>query len=726
MSLVYKIAGVDQTIHVIAAALTKNMPFRYHRVAGSPATISFATYDLNGASGYRPAIDESFELLDGAASLVKGVIADLDEAAMSDAESGFDIGVLTNVTANDNNALILRDSYTKTYAAGTTVKQILQDLITNVLGARGVTLDPSQPDGPPLSSDMVFQDAFIDDILNKVQTETGHIWDLTTGLVLSQIAAGSVASGLTLSDNAGEVLGGVTFRQSRNTEYANRIILVYGQPQQVVITDTFTGDGVTNSWPLTYTPVPSGSFILSRGLVNEGGADLTLDAYPGTASYSYRASDNKIYRNAGAAGVGVAISFTYTVQFPQQVTVSDAGEIAAHGIYTRRYTAPDVFAKAAATDLATSLLSRTIALPKMVSVRHRSGFVKLGQTVVLDFAARSLSGAFMVIETGFYVDVDQALTYELTLVEGSQLVSSWLDYFKKGGSAAGSAGSTVISGTFIPQQTGTFEGDVVANAGKASGGEYETSLRASYVNSSTQGPAAVLGRSDKSYTWRIVADTLFGASGGRSRLKWIPSTVTSYAMALMERALGASGAAFYLLPGRGGIPLFLGDYDGQSGETPPDNRIEAILANNIMALSGVYERSRTVRMGEEVDVTSSYTLSDFTATTGNWTVDRADILNLSYAIIGKKLTISFTITATDVSAGTAELLMKIPGGFTSARRVDSMALAVDAGGNAEAIQQYVTAGGNQIHFARLSGAGNWSATTGDNTNVVGQIEIEIQ
>jgi hypothetical protein len=234
MAITITINGVDQTAKVQSSLLEGGRKLSSSRTAGSPRVLNLYTYDkTGGAGGYRPAIDQTVVVADGATTVFSGVITDIREGALSDASTGFDKGILCAVTCIDQNGLTLRDTYTKTYADGTTVKQVLQDLIANPLSTRGITLDGTQANGAALTG-FKFIDAYIDDILNSLTTITGWPWDITPAGVLSMIAPASVSCGFSLTDGGGNLFGGVTVQQGRSENYANRVTVVAGPASQIV------------------------------------------------------------------------------------------------------------------------------------------------------------------------------------------------------------------------------------------------------------------------------------------------------------------------------------------------------------------------------------------------------------------------------------------------------------------------------------------------------------
>jgi hypothetical protein len=719
MAITITINGVDQTAKVQDAVLAGGRRLNYHRVAGSPATLSLYTFDnTGGAGGYRPAIDQTVVVADGATTVFSGVVTDIREESLSESGDGWDKGILCALTCADQNGLLLRDTYSKEYADGTTVKQVLQDLITNVLTGRGVTLDGAQVNGPALTG-FKFDDAYIDDILNSLQTITGYVWDITPGKVLSMIAPASVSCGFSLTDGGGGIFGGVTVEQGRSEGYANRVTVVAGPAAQLLVTETITGTGALDHWVLTYTPVTGANgFIVSTGVVLEVGvANRTLSEPAGGGFYTWTAATNTLTRTAGVLALGQVAILIYSVQFPISVTVNDAGEQAAHGIYARKEIREDITDKATATALATGLLTLRIASPKTLRITHTKGLSKPGQSVVCTFSERNINATHMITEVMFWNEVNGALTHQVSVVSGSSLQDNWVDYFKRlGGGAGSSSGPSSISGAIIPTVTGMFERDVIANTGLADivSNLFESSLR-SYVNSAGVGAAVQLGRSDTNYGWVIVADADHGATPGAvGKLRFHPTRRGSSIECAMSLAEPDSGGTddFILLPGVN-ANLYLGDYAAlMSGLGPSDSRIEGILVANSMATSGYFERSRTTRMGAWTDV--AFNAANFTGNGSmTWTLQAGDQATYSWTMVGDTMILAIKLGTTTVG-GTPSTALRvvIPGGVLAARDVNGAAAAINNSSVVASPIWSVTTGQPYVEFfLDISGGTNWAAAT---------------
>ena len=137
--------------------------------------------------------------------------------------------------------------------------------------------------------------------------------------------------------------------------------------------------------------------------------------------------------------------------------------------------------------------------------------------------------------------------------------------------------------------------------------------------------------------------------------------------------------------------------------------------------NGIKERGRSVVLGEFTAV--AHAGGNFTAATGSWTVASGDQLTFGYSLVGKMLTVVFTIATSSVSATPASLRIAIPGGFTAAKQMYNMCLIVDNGTRVVGEAQ-VAAAGTVIIIARYDAANLATAT--DTTSVVGQITFEVQ
>jgi hypothetical protein len=174
-----------------------------------------------------------------------------------------------------------------------------------------------------------------------------------------------------------------------------------------------------------------------------------------------------------------------------------------------------------------------------------------------------------------------------------------------------------------------------------------------------------------------------------------------------------------------------------SGGTPvyPQNNVDnciqvgagaTVYFDNAIVNAGVgfLERGRTVNMGEWT--TPTYAAGDFTASASmTWTVDSGDVTTYEYTLVGKKMTVNWFLQTTTIGGSVdVQLKIKIPGGFTAAKRVAVpfwFGNSADGTGLAE-----VAAAGTVINLYRTFIAStNWTLGT-NNVYVLGSITFEVQ
>jgi hypothetical protein len=710
-------------------------------MAGAIGSLRLRVYDVLGAAGYRPAIDDTIVLADGATTVFAGRIDDVAEDGLTD----LDTGVTTMITASDWHAYCEQVTYTVTYSAGLwTLKGILQDLIAAKLGAFGVTLDASQAVGTTFLTALTYDKATIAKILNDLQQLTGWVWRIQPNKALIMISPASISCGYSLADGSSNtgVLGKVFWKQARASNYINAAIVKIGPQQAIEKTDSFTGNGATLGYVLTYTPVPSadGGFIVSRGYVSEGGANYPLGLFGVDPTlWTYDPATNRIVRSANL-GLGVIATFAYQVQFPVTVTYTDAAEVAAHGTYEGQFDAPDVTDKAPGLTLATALVRRGIATPKTVTVRTNKGIAYPGQSIALTFAERNISGTFLITAVDVASAVDGTLEYTLTCLSGTELGESWIDFYSNatgGGVASASSGSSTVSGAFIPALTGQFASALASWAGTAGGvidglARFQSSLD-QWLNGSLQGPALVLGRGAIDlWAWAIVADTFGGSTPGTaSRLRFVPtkdSATYRFAMQLAQADVPTAGV-YYLTPNQvstlylGGDPALFGPFFKIAGLFCSG----PLTGSTLNLSSSIFERGRAAALGEWTAV--AWASGDFTASgTMTFTVDSGDQVSRRYAMDGLRMEYVFRIETASIGISSgAELRIALPSGYTvggsaSSTYLGPLLYSTDNGTTFDVGLVEAVAGDTFVRLFRRD-VSNWPLNT-NLTLLRGQIRLE--
>lgn len=701
MAITLTIAGAAQTARLFSPEGKRESIKVSHSFEESVA--EFPIYDKDSTSGaYRPDVDDRVVITDGSQTIFDGIIVSVRDVPRARTNAG----VVTRVRAHGG-SILDRFTVVQTYAAGQTLKEILTHLFDFYINPNipGISLDAGMADGPTMGA-VSFDQVSLREAWARLMELTGYIIRLTPAGVIEAFEVGDKTAAFSLTKANGLALGEVTWEKQRGT-YANRVYVRYGPQTLIDKTDTFTGDGSTTEFALTYTAAALPSYL------TQGGVFVGINT-------SWTITDNAIVFDSAPSN-GQAISITYPVQFPERVSAEDAGEISSVGLWEATFDAPEIEDATQAQALADGLLRKLLDTPRIVSVRTRETPMPLpGDVITLAFEDRLVSGTYLITHVSATDVVQHVMEYKLTCVSGGEVKQSLREQLRSAVGGGIKRAGGVVTGSIAPAPSGRFVSEVVSYAGLADVAQHQSRL-GTHANATAAGPALVLGRDDSEYGWAIVADMTDTIRG----LYFIPfqeSGTYRFAMRLTQGPSPAD-AVYYLTPnGNVNGQIFLGAPSALFG---PGHRITGGYFTDLDVTNGMKERGRSIANG--VTIVPTFDSGDYTASgAGSWGVDSGDVVNLSYTFLsGKRMRVEFTIAGTDVSGTPAQLRIAIPAGNTANRRTDGFVRYQDAGATPTLGVCFVEASGTTINIEKLDGSA-FSNTTSDNTSVVGFIEFEVQ
>lgn len=697
MSLTLTIAGVDVTAsNWYLPGLDQPGQMHFSRQSGGLGPCTVVVYSVPGAV-YRPNIDDTIVISQSGTDLYSGVITDVNESGLTDLDTGLKI----TITAQDHARVFNQVLYTQTYPTGTTLKAVLQDLVAGPFAPYSITLDVSQATGPTLDT-MAFDNATGTAILNALQNISRYPWRLSPAKVLRMVLPGSEASGITLSDSSTDVIDSVTWRHGRSADYCNDVLVVAGGTTRA--DKTYTHPAVPPAttqvnFVFPYPVAATYGYITVDGVFTPIGI-TGVDAM----AWTWDAAGNQIVASP-AAIAGTVVEQMASVQFPIEATASDAGEIAAHGTYTKRFDAPTVFDINEAAQLAASYLRLGIETPRELTVRHRAGGAFIGQTVALSFAVRNVSGAWQITAVDAEDDVDAEVLYTFTCLEGAaETQPTWLDQARsvEGGAGASASGGT-ITGSVLPVPTGTFEHNVMAESAD-SRVELGTVGTSAGSDGAVGGGLQVLGSTPK---WTLVSSP--AGSFDEVRLLWWDGSGTVQVPFQIRRDTVLGG--FCIMPGKT-TNLVTPCYLGSNTDSFNAGRWTIVFAQDVNVSNGYLAHGRTVREGEWQDVT--FNAAAFTADTGaNWTLTSPDQSVLAYMLDGLTLDYTFELLTTTVVGTPLYLKIALPGGRVIRHTTSGyVRRCLDNNVAADNAMVVGIAGDNFIRIYKdKTAAANWTAST---------------
>jgi hypothetical protein len=211
-----------------------------------------------------------------------------------------------------------------------TLKEVLQELLSQLPADYGITLDPLQPDGPTFESFNSGENVKASEVIRRLQTDTanlgGYVPDLTPNKVLSMYPAGTVAAPLSLT-TATPNCRTAKWKDS-NDNPVNHIVLTCGSADEGgPVTHTWIADGVTFVFSLDGENIPASA--VSPGYVEVNGNfellytpeeavtnGIEYDQYLDSGTLTFKGTAQSLVT------VGIEVTLYYQPQRPFTVEVS--------------------------------------------------------------------------------------------------------------------------------------------------------------------------------------------------------------------------------------------------------------------------------------------------------------------------------------------------------------------------------------------------------------------
>jgi len=394
-----------------------------------------ADFDSAGSPLFRPDLDAEITVREYGTKIFGGYITGIRERGF-DGPNGMSIVVET--TSADYKVAATRRVVNETLTYGSpvgspptlTLKEVLEVIVPTYLGDYGITLDPAQVDGPSLDP-VVYVDRVLKDVLDELSVLTGYVWDIDVDKVFRMFAIGDEAAPFDLdeSDLPARYFGDITVEPTRD-QYANRVFLRYGPEGSDWVTDVWVGDGVTDTFSLSTTPLQWWVVVHDEiyfETIGDGTAIWTIDTLNKTITRV-----NGTTPPPGAPAAGASLSMRYIGQFPVTLTAEDAGEIATHGLFEMVVPATDTTDLSVAQARLTAELAKHLTVLRRITYSTRELGVKPGQTQHIDVPLRDLDTDAVIMEVVTESEPGgDALVRRVTAVEGAIIQGDWRDLYRK-------------------------------------------------------------------------------------------------------------------------------------------------------------------------------------------------------------------------------------------------------------------------------------------------------
>jgi len=383
--------------------------------------------DRTGA--YRPALNaEVIAALDGV-RVFGGNLTTVDEQDWGDYR-----GIWCPCEAADFGAT-LDTMFLNGILSGTTLRQMVQQVVDLRLAGLGYTVHPLMAEGPAIGP-AGFGFMYIRDIFDSLGTMARWPW-MVTHYKEILFAEPGLAGGPFALAATNDTINAISVHHGLD-DYANVVWIHYGTGGAREVTDTWHGDSSTKLFPVTF-PQPEGVIgqpptVLINGItkpVANWGVDTGYDWY-------WRASDAALIQDFSLPALTPADTLiaVYVANFPGAVVAVDGPGVAAYGERAIIEAQPAIFDVAQARQVAAGrLIERGGPLRKIDATTHRPGLA-VGQNILVQVPERNLDERCLVLSVNMSLDGVKAednseyWKFDVGLVEGAQYFETWQKFWR--------------------------------------------------------------------------------------------------------------------------------------------------------------------------------------------------------------------------------------------------------------------------------------------------------
>ena len=390
----------------------------------------------------RPTKRQEVLITENSIPIFGGFIRSARESAFGGISADGHDHIVTEIECDHFSQYFAREFITMSFAGGTLKSFAIAFTTFFAAAPFSITLDAGQVDGPTLPA-IEFEVERGDDALNFVAALTAKSgapfqWKMNHSKVWGfyQASADPAPWNLIEADFAdgNESSTGDVIVEPTDDTYANRIYVVWGSgkvidlgPDGLNTPEVFTGDGVTNVFPLKYQllgPYPPPPLTSPRtfaaigyGYVTHPNGTIGFLGNTGTfgAEWEYDQVTNSISRVAGPPPLGFVFTVGYRGEAQGIEVAEDAAEIAANGVWADKIVDDSIEDPALALEVAEAELARRLIQAKIVKWQtRRVPAPRPGESITATVPKRNLSGSFTVVDVT--TDYEEGSDYLLRTV----------------------------------------------------------------------------------------------------------------------------------------------------------------------------------------------------------------------------------------------------------------------------------------------------------------------
>jgi len=389
------------------------------------STASFVIEDKEGILTYRRG--EPVEIFDTEENRIfSGFISTPEQKRMAP-----DGGLYHPIQCTDNHYLADKRRVALSYT-GQTCGFMVADIHAQYLVLEGVGIGSIE--AGPVVIEAVFNYVRASDALDALAVKAGKIWYIDENKQLWFVDRDVTPAPFNITDDDLNKIKGSTRLSGGNPMYRNRQYIRGGRDVTGVQVETFTGDGVRESFTVGYpiNSVPTVTVNVVVQTVGIKGIDEAFNCY-------WSKGDPVIVFDAGSIPGAVAVVITYVGQYDILALATNEVEInaqkAIEGDTTTGFVddiadEPKLDDHEAAFDSAQSLLAKYGVNAARYNYSTLTLGLRPGQIQTITDSAYGLVAEEMLIESVRFNGMGRELLHDIVAIQGPDM-GSWAQYFKR-------------------------------------------------------------------------------------------------------------------------------------------------------------------------------------------------------------------------------------------------------------------------------------------------------
>ncbi len=419
VAVTIEVADKTSLVHRMSPSITDELNSRN----------TFSLEMVDAAGSYRPIVGQDIVIQKDAITIFAGTIDNIEESNPPGTDA-----LAYKIDCVDYNQILDRFLVAEIYendVAGDIIKDIIDNFVNAEFSGEGITY-VNVEDGPTITK-AVFNYIPASQALDEIAAITGYYWyiDYSKDLHFQSKLTNNAPFGLT---DTSANFRNIVVKRNRN-DYRNRQHIRGGKDISLPRTDSFTGDGETQ----TFTLQLEAAQVPSAITVNSVAKTIGIRQVETGKDWYWNKGEKEITQDdAGVKLTNVdTLAVTYKGYFPINLQNDYDGEIlnrqsieGGTGIYSHVIQDASLDTEDAAVERSEGLLRKYGSIPEIVEFETDTDGLKAGQLIPIVITKHNLNGNYLIQQVTIQDVGASILRYNVTALSG-EAIGGWEKFFKQ-------------------------------------------------------------------------------------------------------------------------------------------------------------------------------------------------------------------------------------------------------------------------------------------------------